>query len=201
VVRANSSVELKGFERNNIVHNKFKFIEFTKEVEEKIDYSPEFGLIRVEVWYEKLKPVTQKIVYNYEWNYKPQPYVYPKITWNDTGGWQTYSVSNSIQSSGGTRSCAMASSSDNPEVSLNYSQINDVGITTKGSKCHQEFYNVYMDLEEQSNVFVLKLSGYKDENAKVTELIGAKEKLTCPNCQKRSKYNNNFCAKCGTPLG
>src|SRR5258708_1872718 len=56
VISPNSALELEGFMSSSVAKNKFKFIERTKQIEEYKGITPEDGLIRIEVWYEKDRP-------------------------------------------------------------------------------------------------------------------------------------------------
>ena len=69
VVRANSSVDLLGSLNGSSVKNSFKFVEFTENIENKLGYSPEYSLVRVEVTYRKEKPITQTINTVYKYTY------------------------------------------------------------------------------------------------------------------------------------
>ena len=72
LVNPNDTTELEGFLNDCIAKNKFKFIPKTEEISEYRGDKIEDGLIRVEFWYEKLKPITQHI--NQVFNPNPNPW-------------------------------------------------------------------------------------------------------------------------------
>jgi len=190
IVRGNSSVNLLGFLKNNVVKNKFRFIELTKELENLIGYDPEDSIIRVEFTYEKKKQN------NYIINtiYNSEPAIYYK-GWNYTYcDYNTYNVNTT--STGGNSSCCNYS---NISESLPRS-FNDIGITVCGGDCRQGFYTSHVgDLENVSHTIVLRLSGYKD-NKMVSTFITTKEKIYCPSCGKPNRSSNKFCTNCGEAL-
>jgi hypothetical protein len=208
VVNANSNIELLGFLEGNKVKNRFKFLEFTKDIEDKVGYSPELSIIRVEVWFRKPKPVVQEYVtkHNWEWTgYPTYPYIYPRydsveiycgdVIYGDRMVWGGGSVS-----SNGTVSKSVSPIYSVQNCSLNSSN-NDLGITVKGDDCNQNFsYTSVNDLEEQSHVIILKLKGFKDDSLKVAEVIGARDKITCSECGQSNSVNNMYCPKCGKLL-
>lgn len=197
VVPSNESMDLLGFMNGNQVKNKFRFIELTKQLEDRIGYSPEDSLIRIEVWFQKMKPITQEVIttytntYPYHWYGEPYRYVVSPYICNG-GGRGSSCGTFSLDSFSADMPVAMAS--------CNYSSpepANDVGITVKGNNCQQDFGSTYVsDLEEQSHVLVLKLSGYQDKQ-KVHTVVTTKDKIYCPKCGKSNHFGNKFCTDCG----
>lgn len=191
IIRSGNFIELEGFLNGMSVKNKFKFIELTKEIEENRGYNPEDSLIRVEVKYQKPKPIVQEFVSHWT-------YVYPNFsTWNEN----TYSnntFGTSYRSVGGM-------SSGNSEInSLAMSGVptSDVGITVKGQETNQDFgYGYIGELEEFYHVIVLKLSGYKKNKTEVQQYVTTKEKIKCLTCGKENSTEFKFCPKCGTFIG
>jgi hypothetical protein len=187
VIRANSSGDLLGFMEGNSVKNNFRFIELTKQLEEKLGYSPEDSLIRFEITYKKEKPIVQEVttVYNSNWNYYP----YTRSSYSGN-------ISKSIGTTVSMSCCASISG-----VASCDSIDGDVGITVKGQECNQNFSSTYInDLEDQSHVLVLRLSGYKEDKSKVEQVIGSQEKLECPTCGIKNDSKSKFCVNCGTFL-
>jgi hypothetical protein len=197
VINSNSNLNLLGFMEDNSVKNKFKFIELTKKIEDNLGYSPEDSIIRVEVWFKKLKPIVQESIitttYKYgdpwHWAYPYYPNQYPYYTTEPYRTTVTYS-------------CSGNSSNTVSNMNINcLRSLNDVGITVKGNECKQDFNSIYVDnLEEQSHVFILRISGYRDENKKVENVLTKKDKTKCITCGKINKYSNKFCGECGTFL-
>jgi len=192
IVRGNSSTNLLGFLKNNVVKNKFRFIELTKEIEDLVGYNPEDSIIRIEFTYEKKKQNnyiintiynSEPTIYHKDWNYKDWNYTYCD--------YNNYNVNTT--SMGGNSSCCNYSniSESSPR------SFDDVGITVYGGDCRQDFYTSYVgDLEDVSHTIVLRLSGYKD-NKKVSTFITTKEKIYCPSCGKPNRSSNKFCTNCG----
>ena len=207
IVAGNAHLLLEGFLKGLVATRKFKFIELTKEVEENLGYSPEDSIIRVEIQYQKRKPQTQEIQRVYrdryrDWWIYPYPYTYydpnPQytLTWNDSSGIHSYS---------GGNSCGVVSlDSVNCTYSVNsesYSYTSDIGKTVKGENCDQQFQQGYLgDLEEQSEVLTLRLSGYRDDNKKVEAITTKTDKIYCSQCGKANGLDNKFCPVCGTKL-
>lgn len=191
IVRSNSFVELDGFLEGTSVKNKFKFIELTKKIEEYRGYQVEDSLIKIQVRYEKKKPIVQEHinVYKNEWIWDR-----PNTFWAGT----TYSHNTSNVSYRGS-SCGMASSS----LSFNSPfESSDVGITVKGSETNQNFQYAHIDeLEEYPFNIFLKLSGYKENKVEVKKYITTKEKVKCLTCGKENSTEFKFCPKCGTFIG
>jgi len=222
LINPNDTTELEGFLSDCVAKNKFKFIPKTKEISEfrgdKIDDS----LLRVEFWYERLKPITQQInqVYN-PWNpwitYKQPTYDY-NPTWitNLNCNVSTNIVNKSIQmdclrsfdnnicQTGSTLNSCASDITVNNFSSLNNSvsvkSLED-GITVKGTPIEQQFkYGDIGELEDQSHVIILRLQGYNDVGETVEKVIGTKDKLQCKTCGKISGSGSKFCDRCGSYL-
>ena len=199
VVRANSNVDLLGFMEGNSVKNAFRFIQLTKELEERLGYSPEDSLIRVEVTYRKEKPITQVVdtVYRYNhWDWQPRPYIWHNDYY--TNGNKPIDRNVTVSCYGASASLDGVNTCSSKNTSFSTS---DVGITVKGKECDQNFSSIYInDLEDQSHVLVLRLSGYKEDNSKVETVVGSQEKLECPTCGIKNENKSKFCVNCGTSL-
>jgi len=77
----------------------------------------------------------------------------------------------------------------------------DEGITVPGSKSNQKFNIGHVnELEENSEVIVLNLKGYKSDGKKVEKPILTKKKISCPTCGFPCKSSFDFCPKCTTAL-
>jgi hypothetical protein len=196
IVRSKEFVELEGFLEGMSVKNKFKFIELTKEIEDYRKYGPEDSLIRVEIKYQKPKPIIQEIktIYASDWKWE-----YPHYNWEH---WQ-YSDNNTHVYKGMGTSHTTSNSGESPiQYSCYNLSSNDIGITVKGQETSQNFGIGYAgDLEENSHVIILKLSGYKEDKTEVKQFITTKEKIKCSTCGKENSSENKFCPKCGTFIG
>jgi hypothetical protein len=208
VINGNSTLELNGFLNGNSVNNKFRFVRFTKTIEEAIGYDPEDSLIKIQFQFKKLEPIKQEVIttYHYDWGWG-NPWNYP--FWYN-GGKYTHSFSGNNSGSIG--------SSDDTNVYKVYGAINcslptmdscftansvsndDLGITVKGSECNQEFKPTYVgELEDQIHTIVLRLSGYEEDyKEEILEVVGSRDKIICPTCNKKNDYESKFCSKCGT---
>jgi hypothetical protein len=178
VIDSNSSVDLDGFIKDNIVRNKFKFIERTKNIEDHRGIHPEDSLIRAEIVFENL--IHYKTSYTY-FPYYPH-YPYPNITW--------------------TSNVAPAHSATNNTVSLYCSNVDtsmaykNTGITVEGNEVNRPVANGYVgSLENESHVIVLKLVGENVETIRTT-----REKIECATCGKSNRSDSKFCSECGTYL-
>jgi hypothetical protein len=194
VVRGNSSIELLGFMKGQEVKNNFRFIKLTQEIEDRLGYSPEDSLIRIEVWYEKAKPTVQEFTYVHHQPWYPYWNEYPYgVRWISGGGHTT--CGNSMPN---VVSCYNTSYGD-ANAAATYTS--DVGITVGGKECEQNFGSAYVgDLEDQSHVMVLRLSGYKSNNEKVETVTTTKGTIKCSTCGRENLYKDKFCSNCGTFL-
>jgi hypothetical protein len=194
LINPNDSAELEGFLTDTIAKNKFKFIEKTEEISDYRGDKPEDGLIRVEFWYEKMKPIVQDIYNNYHWNYYSQPISHPwtqpyAITSTST----LKNIDEQYQATSMEPSSCMRSVDTQSLSTQNCSldSFNDNGITVKGSEINQQFnYGNIGVLEEQSHIIVLYLKGYKDNSEKVEKIVTVKDKLVCKTCGKSNKSDS-----------
>jgi hypothetical protein len=205
IVRANSFVELEGFMKDNVAKNKFKFIQMTKEIEEHRGITPEDSLIRIEVWFQKPKPIRQEVVTTYVYKNRYDWEWYHPYWIGETRTVNTLNIPQSRGGGGRTSSCytaSMGSTNDNSVfTSMSLGDNSDEGITVKGSEVNQHFnYGSIGELEEQSHVLILKLSGYKVDNSKVETVVTVKDKIECKTCGLKNSSENRFCGRCGTYL-
>jgi hypothetical protein len=206
VVRGNSSVELLGFMEGSKVKRKFKFIEYDNVLEKKIEYSPEFSLISVEVTYRKPKPTVQEhiVKYRYDWETYPTPYygIHPRYDHVEIYCGDRIYGDRMVWGGGTISSNGTCSKSLNIQT-LNRSTLstNDVGITVKGDKCNQSFTSTYIDdLEDQSHVIILRLRGFHSDITKVVDVVTNKDKVYCSECGKSNSIKNKYCPDCGNLL-
>jgi len=200
VVQPNAELELERFIKNgnNKSGNRFKFIEFTKSIEQHRGVGVEDGLIRVEFQFEKLvaKPDPLKQFREWEeWNKRympPNKYYGPfdsQPVWCSTTTTSTTeygaSVGNTLRSGG-------------PEVK---SYVSTQGITVPGSISDQRFEAMSsFPVESESHVMVLRLMGESSAGTIVTEAVTVKHKPQCVTCGRINKATSKFCSNCGTSL-
>jgi len=210
VVEPNSSLELERFLDDMYSGNKFKFLKKTKEIAEYRGDRVDDGIIRIEYWYEKEKPV-----FKY---YYPQDFYYnqPKINpwekigsglnppdnskWYSTKYGSTSSGSDCLRSFNTSDTTTYYSSTINCCSSLtNNSGFNDSeGVTGKGEVSNQEFSYIYgLEKEDKSEVICIKLCGITKDNKYITKPINVKTKIKCDMCGKTHKSNKQFCDRCG----
>jgi hypothetical protein len=207
LINPNDSIELEGFMKNNVAKNSFRFIEKTSEISDFRGDKPEDGLIKVSWQWEKIKPITQKFNYEYDWLYRPNQITYLYPTWVSTPDYSTINCgsTSTVSCSNNINTNVLRSSSvglDNFSVSsCTLDSFNDNGITVKGTQVNQEFQYGYIgELEENIHTIVLKLSGINNIGNKVEKVVCIKDKLQCKTCGKISGSNANFCDRCGTYL-
>jgi len=216
LINPNDTTELEGFLNDCIAKNKFKFIPKTQEISEFRGDKIDDGLVRIEFTYEKQKPMTQKINYQYGWDYRPSIFnnVITSIdpTWvnNPTFTTSTSLLNCNYNSTTQTKSLMSSDISNISQHSLSSQNISaqncgldsfDNGITVRGSKIKQEFKSGNIgELEEQSHVIILKLQGINDIGKDVEKIITVRDKLQCRTCGKFSKSDAKFCDRCGTYL-
>lgn len=226
LVMPNSDFELEGFLKSHKVTNKFKFIQKTKEIVEHRGDKIDDGMIRIEFTYEKAKPEKKQIIHDHV-HYCRRCHCYPCNCWHWTTSWY-YSGSNLRSSepnftvgSGTTttdsKGAAYSYSSSLGEAlnssenisrgfgeSINYMHVEplqDEGITVKGSESDQRFVvGSIGELEENSNIIIIKLRGIDSVGEEVKQPITVDKKLYCETCGKSSKSSAKFCSGCGTAL-
>jgi len=182
LINGNSSFELKGRIKDNVVGHKFKFIEKTEDVVEECGDRIDDGIIRIEYQYE------DDSWYWIDWNrwIKPQ--------------W-TYTIypTRTIEYTDGTSKIWCTSSG----YSYTYSTSNlnnDEGITVDGSDTDQKFVETTSPLLEQTkHVITIKLKG-KTTDGPVKIPVTTKDKIKCKTCGKMNKSSNKYCPNCGTRL-
>ena len=181
--------------RNFDAGNKFKFIERTETIEKNRVIGASDGLIRIEFWTEKIKPIPQ---WNSDiWSTKNTDYPnYPH--------WGRYTMCRSVipQADYVYAKCADEQSTtlSTQNFSSSASTITAQGITVPGSKSDQKFVEgAWFETEQESVVFVFQLVG-KISNQEVVNPITVDVKPTCITCGKLNRATNKFCSECGTSL-
>jgi hypothetical protein len=187
VIHGNSSVDLNGYIENGKLKNCFKFIQVSSEIEEFRGITPEDGLIRVEITWEKKKVEIPYTIYTTpQWEYTPWK---TYTTWYDYKT-SSYSITNNdlVYRDSNHVTCSYSNN-----ISLD--SLDDNGITVKGNEINQSLNTCYVDtLENDSTVIVLKLIGYNGE------LKTSRDKIQCKICGRINKSGHKFCGGCGTYL-
>jgi hypothetical protein len=230
IVYPNQSLELEGFMKGSTVSNKFKFIQKTKEIQDYRGDKVDDGMIRVEYKFEQVVTkevhyVENVPIYNRPWPYYPPYLYYPTYPWTFYGSvGRGLNSSGSVTSSlGGTtasnsvgdnvnftsslgKSDGMVGASLNEVNCFNNSEhlsapLQDEGITVKGGQSNQNFqYGYTNQLEETSNVIVLRLRGINSKGEPVKESIEVDKKIICGICGRSNKSSSKFCSNCGSSL-
>lgn len=203
IIGPNETVELERFiEDNNLNRgHRFKFIEKTQEISDHRGDKVEDGLIRIEFTFEQEYPT-----YNFKHTViksDPYPY-YPPFTF--TGGVFSSDLSNIGSSVRGIKRSDEKCISENEVSCYNISSdvsknLNDEGITVKGSESNQKFVQGHIGILDVSTTetIIFNLKGYTGE-LKVVKPITVKTKIKCSTCGKKNRSNNRYCSGCGTAL-
>ena len=214
ILQPNTETELNGFLKENIVTNRFKFIQKTQQISDFIGDKIDDGIVRVEYWFEKY--VVQNPIYWYN-----QPMVYPRQDhwyYNNIGG----GCSGDVYGSAGTVTTSHSRDAIGKNINFNseanstgkittccFSSQNlrsvkenhDEGITVKGSPINEQYsYSYIGNLEDTSHVIILKLKGQTNNGDIIEKCVDVKTKKICPTCGTRSKYYVRYCGNCGTCL-
>ncbi len=197
--------ELQGFFKGNVVKNRFRFIQKTKEIQEHRGDKVCDGLVRVEFAFEKPvdRYVMKTIVETVE---KIPPYYNP---WHNRRKWDVNEYTY-YSSTGDIRSINMSNLTGDININANvYEQsfascnapIPDEGITVKGNEIHEQYNYTNIGSLEQSSVIVIELKGMQQSSGVVVkEPVTVKRKLICSSCGIKSVSSYKFCPNCGTFL-
>ncbi|RLI63724.1 MAG: hypothetical protein DRO67_05295 [Candidatus Asgardarchaeum californiense] len=181
ILGSNTSMELKGFMKNSIVKNKFRFINKTKEISNYRGDFLEDGLIEIKYRFEK-EPTS------FLWS--TLDYTYPRTTW--------ISSDDTVY----TNYC----STDYSSVPLCKSSLSDSGITVPGKVTEQEFtVGSIGEVEMVSHNIIIQLKGEiksksKIKRKRITKPITIKTKIKCNTCGRRWKSSLKYCGNCSTYL-
>jgi len=175
IISPNNSTELEGFLKGKCVSNKFKFIQKTKDIQDFRGDRVDDGIIRIEYKFEKM--FTRK-----ETNFfKLNKFNYPNTNIRNSDDFLYRCFSSNL------------------DYSIQPAE--DEGITVKGDKSDQKFNIGYIgELDDFSNVIILRLNGYNSTGVMVEETINVDKKIKCETCGKISKSSSKFCNNCGTCL-
>lgn len=206
IINSNSSVNVERFIEKLDRGNRFKFIQKTKDIVNHRGDHIDDGIVRIEVFYEKVIQ-SQPIIYNlYNNTYSPwQTFTYKSGSTTDASN--VYSNTTTLDSNNAcfdasVNSRGYSTGFNHKNLSVEYNSIPnpEEGITVRGSESHQHFvYGSIGILEEQSDVIVFQLRGYFGNEVK-KQPITVKTKLVCSTCGKHNKSNMKYCPTCGTYL-
>lgn len=212
LLEANSTMDLDGFLTGNVVKNKFRFIQKTKEIINYRGDKIDDGFIRVEWQFEEAPPVIEKKIVEHIDYWRYNPWYYP-----DYSSCRDLHYKGTIGSSLDGPICSNAASEE-----LSYKGIlrgtgeiktqnfdppilTDEGITVKGAETNQQFiYASVGKLEEQKHTIVIRLKGViedKNQVAKaVQKVVLTHQKVRCSSCGRQQKSSSKYCPNCGTAI-
>jgi hypothetical protein len=201
IIDANSNLELERFLKNDLNNgNRFKFVEFTKEIQEHLGDNIENGFIRVSARYEKDKPKVNEInIYHHKDCYYHPVYQPYEPLW---GYGQFYCSSDASNVSKSINNCAYTVSASSLDNFNNFNEpLPDEGVSVPGSISNQRFsYGSIGDLEDNEVVFIIQLKGFKPDGKSVMEPITVQHVIDCPTCGKKNGSFSRYCNNCGTRL-
>lgn len=179
VVNANSHIDLERFLGDLSIGHRFKFIKRTSKIEQHRGIGVEDGLIRIEFQFEKpARPIAWSTEYRSFLN-----------TTNISG------------SDARIKSCSYSHDSYSVGAQSLSTNIDDVGITVKGSISDQKFVTVHMgEMEKETHVMVIKMVGETPQGEHVKKPVTVKTKQTCETCGHNNKATSKYCSECGTSL-
>jgi rubrerythrin len=208
--------ELKGFLKDNVAKNRFRFIQKTKQIQEHRGDKVDDGLLRVEFAFEKPlpDPIIKKVIKEVHEHHHHHHDYWPRFTYyNSNNDWnvgaaQTYSSTSDDPRN--TLRCASAKMSNSNERNVTMDSLGvagslnaplaDEGITVKGNEIHEQYnYAAIRELGE-TFVIVIALRGMQKSPGVVQQPITVKSKLICSTCGTASKSSFKFCPNCGTFL-
>lgn len=230
VIPANSEITLERYiHKGNLDSgNRFKFIERTASVEKHRGIGSDDGLVRAEFWAEREVVTRPRTVFNDTWlpsspwdrrrrrdDFGPRmrgslggfrsfsgitgqsagdagddSFIYGRAQGGETAPGSTVYV-NALNMNVGTA---------NLDDTQKLADVNDAGITVRGSESHQQFHHVSgFELETNSTVIVLQLKGQLG-NVAVSAPVTVERKPVCTTCGRTNKAVNKFCSECGTAL-
>jgi hypothetical protein len=192
IVNGNETQEIKGFMKDMINTNRFRFIHKTKEIQRHRGDKIDDGLIRITYQFEKYKSEPVVVTYTGQATYTPR---FSKgLSSHDV---YTHSFGSAFSS---IRDCC--STSLNSVTTMDCSApLSEEGITVKGSKINQNYsYGNIDSLESNIYTIVLHLKGLIGNKVKIQAPITTRIKLKCSSCGRKNKSINKFCYNCGTFL-
>jgi hypothetical protein len=217
IVKANSEEVLKGFLKDSLAKNAFKFIKKTEEIVEHRGDKIDDGMIRIEFCFEKQKEVDHinimhdhyhhhfPVYPEYHYHYYYHPFRYEFWTNKTSNNEVSYNSSIGSNSMNNDINCSNMNSKQElmtEQPIINYmNQIHeDEGITVKGNEVNQHFEQTWIGPLTNPEVIIIKLRGITLTGKVVEEPITVSDKRSCKTCGKQSPTTNKFCPNCGTFL-
>jgi len=215
VINGNSKMELKRFivGGNMSEGPRFKFIEKTEKISDHRGDKIDDGIIRIEWQYEN--PTCRNIfsnignireVHHYHHNNWP--------TWDNGSG----QIVGNIQTQVNTSQTFSANVNNEPVANcclnndsnmfntgmsnaVKSAEVNEAGITVKGSECDQVFHSTSIGLlEVKKHTLCLKLIGTNDSGELIQKPVIVSRKKKCSTCGKSNSSRMKYCGECGTNL-
>jgi hypothetical protein len=211
LIPANQTIELNGFMKNNVVKNRFKFIEKTDQISEHRGDRVDDGIVRIQFAFEKQEPVRIRQIIteqheHHHHHHHHRDYYYPRPWWSYTGNRIVYNSSDQSDLKMENMALNDVKSCDSPEhvfrsVTAESLQtpINDMGITVKGSEINEQYHYGMIGQTDPPQAIVIRLKG-STESGKVQQPVTVQTKLTCSSCGTKSKSSFKYCPNCGTFL-
>ncbi len=196
VMSPNSEMTLDGFLDGQNVHNRFRFINKTKEIVEHRGDALDDGIIRIEYRFEKRAAEYTELHYR-------TPRYYPPRWLSDfvCGDSQPYLRTYGATRSGDLAKGAVEVNTAIANVSLDSMPAADEGITIRGGDANQHFQRGDIgDTESNSHVITIRLRGMTDAGTVIKEAVTVQTRLKCSSCGKTSKSSQKYCDRCGTRL-
>ena len=217
LMNGNETLTLEGFLIDNVVKNKFRFIEKTQEVSDFRGDRVDDGLIRVEFQFEKEQPEIKKVITehidHYYWDgWRNKPWNNRRCGEDIVYGSGTCNSSNSVMRAiKGIESQNFAAPPPTASSSVNNNDkmmnaFNDNGITVEGAQTNQQFkYAQVGELETNTHTIVIRLRGtisnpQTGETKDVNKPRLVRQQMRCKSCGRMAKSNTKFCPNCGTFL-
>ena len=211
IIPPNQTTELEGFMKNNVVKNRFRFIEKTDQISDHRGDKVDDGFIRIEFAFEKQEPVrirqiiTEEHEHHHHYHHHRDWY-WPRPWWTSCGDTVTYRNANTSDLKLENMAVNDYKSCDAPENVMSSvtedaleTPVNDMGITVKGSQIHQEYRYGEIGPTDPPQAIIIRLKG-ETKSGKVQQPVTVKTKLTCSSCGTKSKSSFKYCPICGTFL-
>jgi hypothetical protein len=208
VIGAGQTSELKGFVKNRLAHNSFKFIEWTDKIRQHKGDRPDWGIITVSFQFEEVaysNPYTDYLEQQKRYKemldkierarrareiedarrpWKDMPRPYPNTPWIS---WKNENESGILWSSTLSNSQCINSASCQ-------------GLTVPGSVVDQAFASTQLNgTLGTAHTLSLQLVGKRPDSRPV-QVVRTARRVSCPTCGAKQKGNAKYCSECSTCL-